>query len=91
MKLVKVTLKTGKVIAVLPQEVEILRKAGHLKESKVASETKEFKDEAETKEIKVTGKDTKTPERRSKGFFNPKNPANISSANIRGGRPKNVK
>lgn len=50
----KVTLKSGKVISVLPEEVPGLKEAGLLKEEKEAGKTKEEKSTGETKE--VTGK-----------------------------------
>ena len=53
MKLVKVILKTGRVIEVLPSEVEGLKKAGLLKEFKVKNVTKEEKDVGETKDEKA--------------------------------------
>jgi len=53
MKKVEVTLKSGKVIEVLPSEVEILRKARVLqsvaKEAKGVGKTKEEKETGETK------------------------------------------
>ncbi|TSA54095.1 MAG: hypothetical protein D4R45_04485 [Planctomycetaceae bacterium] len=85
MNLVPVTLKSGKVINVLPREIVILRKAGLLKEFKTPSETKEFKDETQTK----TAKEEK--EARERMYPSKKRPINISSANIKGGRPKKVK
>jgi len=80
-KKVKVTLKTGKQIEVLPMEMEGLRNAGLLKEAppqkkeeKLQSETKEEKLQAETK-VKPTQK----PQPR---------PANITQANIKVAKPQ---
>ena len=52
MKLVKTVLRNGKVIHVLPQEVDVLKKAGLLarkKDLKKSGTTKELKDKGETK------------------------------------------
>ena len=54
MTLVKVTLKNGDVISVLPEEVPGLKMVGLLKEEKEAGGTKEEKFTGQTKE--VTGK-----------------------------------
>ena len=86
MKLVKVVLKTGRTIEVLPQEVEILKEAGMLKESKVPNVTKEEKDVGQTKAVKVT--------RRSKNWYPgpgeteepPPRPANIDSKSFKTGK-----
>jgi|GEM_PF-3097040 len=51
---VEVTLKNGKVISILPNEVPGLKEAGLLKEEKEAGQTKEEKSTGQTKE--VTGK-----------------------------------
>jgi len=50
MRLVKVTLKNGKVIRVLPREVPGLKDAGLLKEEKGKTKTKEEKETGSTKE-----------------------------------------
>ena len=87
MKLVKVELKTGKTIEVLPSEVEGLKKAGLLlKESKVENVTKEEKDVGQTKAVKVT--------RRSKNWYPgpgeteepPPKPVNIGSHSFKTGK-----
>ena len=69
----KVTLKSGKVISVLPNEVPGLKKAGLLKEEKEAGQTKEEKSTGETKEKKVTGKVKSGP---------------ITTRNVKGRSPK---
>lgn len=51
MSLVKVTLKSGEVIFVLPKEVPGLKEAGLLKEEKEAGQTKEEKSTGQTKEV----------------------------------------
>ena len=84
MKKVKVTLKKGNTIEVLPAEVPGLRKAGLLKEGKQPSETKEFKEEAETKER--TAKEIQEANERM--YPSKKRPVNIGSHSIKGGRPK---
>jgi hypothetical protein len=88
MKLVKVILKKdGKEINVLPSEVEGLIRAGKIagkiKESKIPSETKEEKHTGETKKNELEAKEKMYPSARR--------PANISTANIRGGNPKKIK
>jgi hypothetical protein len=75
---VKVTLKKdGKVIEVLPNEVEGLRKAGLLKESKIPTETKEEKNVGETKDEKAAMEKMKPSQKRD---------VNIGSKNINRGR-----
>lgn len=63
MNKVEVTLKSGKTIEVLPNEVSGLRKAKVLesvaKEKKKAGETKEEKDTGETKDGAITTKSFK--------------------------------
>jgi len=86
MKLVKVILKTGRVIEVLPSEVEGLKKAGLLKESKIKNVTKEEKEVGQTKAVTVT--------RRSKNWYPgpgeteepPPIPANIDSHSFKTGK-----
>lgn len=70
----EVTLKDGKKIKVMQREIEVLRKAGKLKEEKSSGQTKEDKTPAETKEEKSEGEAK----------------ANISTKNIKGSRPKKV-
>ena len=87
MKLVKVELKTGKTIEVLPQEVEILKEAGMLKESKVPNVTIEEKDVGKTKQDKKI-------QRRSANWYPgpgeteepPPRPANIDSKSFKTGK-----
>lgn len=80
MKLITVTLKSGKTINVLPAEIEILKKAGLLlKEEKAQTETKEEKQTGETKAAPVK---TQQPKPR---------PVNITSANFKGGNPKKTR
>ena len=87
MKLVKVVLKTGRAIEVLPDEVEGLKKAGLLKESKVKNVTKEEKDVGETKQDKKI-------QRRSANWYPgpgeteepPPRPANIDSKSFKTGK-----
>jgi hypothetical protein len=74
---VKVTLKNGKVIEVLPAEVSGLKKAGLLKESKIPNMTKEEKNVGETKDEKAA---------MEKMYPKKKRPVNISSKNINRGR-----
>jgi len=78
MKLVTVILKDGREIQVLEREVEGLRQAGVLKESKVASVTKEEKDAAETKDEKAAMERMKPSTKR---------PVNISRDSIKKSRP----
>ena len=54
---VKVTLKSGKVIEVLPSEVAGLK--GLIKEDKIASETKEFKVKTSTTNPPISTKNIK--------------------------------
>lgn len=82
---VKVELKNGKLIEVLPSEVEILKQAGLLKELKEKTETKEEKEVGETKTFK------EEKEALERMYPKSNRPVNISSANIKGGRPKKVK
>ena len=74
---VKVTLKNGKVIEILPAEVEGLKKAGLLKESKVPNITKEEKNVGETKDEKAA---------MERMYPSKKRPVNISKKNINRGR-----
>jgi hypothetical protein len=74
---VKVTLKNGKVIEVLPAEVDGLKKAGLLKESKIPNMTKEEKNVGETKDEKAA---------MERMYPSKKRPVNISSKNINRGR-----
>ena len=74
---VKVTLKNGKVIEILPAEVEGLKKAGLLKESKVPNVTKEEKNVGETKDEKAVVE---------RMYQWKKRPVNISKKNINRGR-----
>ena len=74
---VKVTLKNGKVIEILPSEVEGLKKAGLLKESKVSNVTKEEKNAGETKDEKAVVE---------RIYQWKKRPVNISNKNINRGR-----
>lgn len=73
---VKVTLKTGKVIEVLPREVIGLQKAGLLKEEKTSGQTKEEKAPGITKEEKNPGLTKEEKSKRGR-------PANISKKNIK--------
>lgn len=82
---VKVELKNGKVIEVLPGEVEVLNKAGLLKEAKEKSVTKEEKEAGETKSFK------EEKEALERMYPKSNRPVNISTANVKGGRPKKVK
>jgi hypothetical protein len=82
MQKVKVILKNGEIIEVLPNEVEGLKKAGVLKESKIPSKTKEEKETGETKDEKAA---------MEKMYPKSNRPADISKANIKGGSPKKVK
>ena len=74
---VKVTLKNGKVIEILPAEVEGLKKAGLLKESKAANMTKEEKNVGETKDKKAVVE---------RMYPSKKRHVNISNKNINRGR-----
>jgi len=77
MKLVKVVLKTGRAIEVLPDEVEGLKKAGLLKESKVKNVTKEEKDVGETKDEKAA---------MERMYPSKKRPVNIGSHSFKTGK-----
>ena len=77
MKLVKVVLKTGRAIEVLPDEVEGLKKAGLLKESKVKNVTKEEKEVGETKDEKAA---------MERMYPSKKRPVNIGSHSFKTGK-----
>ena len=74
---VKVTLKNGKIIEILPAEVEGLKKAGLLKVSKVPNITKEEKNVGETKDEKAVVE---------RMYPSKKRLINISNKNINRGR-----
>lgn len=95
----EVTLKDGRRIKVLPEEVSILQEAGKLGSGKLGSgkrkrapaKRKEDKSKTETKEEKDTG-DTKNDPKAARERMYPtsKRPVNISYANIKGFTPKKV-
>ena len=79
-KMVEVKLKSGKVVNVQDNEVDVLVRAGLLvKEKKSGGETKEKKDVGETKEL--------TPEEQREAnerlYPSKKRPVNFSKANIK--------
>ena len=70
MRMVEVELKDGKVIRVLPGEVEVLRKAGKLKEENSSEQNKEPEGETETlSEILVKEPEAREPKRQKRSGY----------------------
>lgn len=81
---VNVTLKSGEIIQVLPQEVPGLKSAGLLKEEKTGGKTKEDKSVSETKEDPAL-KAKKQKEANERMTPSKKRPVNIGSHSIKKG------